>query len=75
MAYWVMPSNNSTNCKSFICDYRTDIEKLPRTGIHGEHQENDTVSSLPCSYGSDCFCLEDASVFILGKDTNMWKEV
>lgn len=78
MAYWVQETaknHNFSNYRSFMCDYRTDIDKLPRIGIEGVKQEGDTVSSAPCSYGSDCMCLEDSSVWILGKDTNKWQEV
>lgn len=78
MAYWVQETgthHNSSNYKSFMCDYRSDIEKLPRVGIEGGLQEGDTVSSAPCSYGSDCLCMEDSSIWILGKDTNEWQEV
>lgn len=78
MAYWVQETgthHNFSNYRSFICDYRTDINKLPRVGIEGAKQEGDTVSSAPCAYGSEAFVLEDSSVFILGKDTNSWQEV
>lgn len=78
MAYWVQETgthHNFSNYRSFMCDYRTDIDKLPRVGAEGEKQDGDTVSSAPCSYGSDCFCLEDSSVRVLRKDTNGWKEV
>ncbi len=78
MAYWVQETgnyHNFSNYKSFICDYISDIQKLPRVGVSGEKQDNDTVSSAPCSYGSDCLCLENSSVWILGKDTNEWSEV
>lgn len=78
MAYWVQETgthHNHSNYKSFICDYRSDIEKLPRRDVDGEPQEGDTVSSTPCTYGSDCLCLEDSSVWILGKNTNEWQEV
>lgn len=78
MSYWVHETgthHNFANYKSFICDFRSDIDKLPKVGINGEPQENDTVSSLPVSFGSDCLCLEDSSVWILGKDTNKWQEI
>lgn len=78
MAYWVQETSttqNMSNYRSFYCDYRTDIDKLPRVGIEGEPQKNDTVSHKPCSHGSDCLCLEDSSVWILGKDTNAWQEI
>lgn len=78
MAYWVQEvgtKHNLSNYRSFICDYRSDIAKLPTQHRQGEPQKDDTISSMPCSYGSDCLCLEDSSVFILGKDTDTWMEV
>lgn len=77
MAYWIQETgtnHNKKNYRSFMCDYRSDIEKLPKVGINGKEQEGDTISSTPCSYGSDCFCLEDSSFWILKKDTNEWGE-
>ena len=78
MAYWVQRTSNNhtmTNYRSFICDYLEDIKKLPRFGIEGKKQEGDTISSLPCSYGSNCLCLEDSSKWILSKATNEWKNI
>ncbi|MBQ4523349.1 MAG: hypothetical protein IJA10_10430 [Lachnospiraceae bacterium] len=76
MAYWIDPNaNNKSNCRSYVCDYRTDIDKLPRFQIEGEKQDNDSVVSQPCLWGSDCMVLEDSSVWILGKNTNEWKEI
>ena len=77
MAYWIQETNvgNNSSCKSYMCDYRSDIAKLPRMGIYGAEQEGDSVSDNPCSYGSDCTCLEDTSIWVLGKDTNQWKEI
>lgn len=78
MAYWVQETgthHNFSNYRSFFCDYRSDISKLPKQNTYGERQERDTVSSMPCAYGSDCLCLEDSSVWILGKDTDEWQEV
>lgn len=75
MAYWVQETgthHNSSNYRSFMCDYRSDIDKLPRVGIEGEKQEGDTVSSSPCAYGSLCHCLEDSSRWVLGRDINKW---
>lgn len=76
MAYWIQETathHNFSNYRSFMCDYRSDIAKLPRVGVYGIQQDGDTVSSNPCSRGSDCLCLEDSSVWILG--TNDWQEV
>lgn len=78
MAYWVQETgtnHNSSDYRSFMCDYRSDIDKLPRQNIWGAKQDGDTVSSMPVAYGSDCLCLQDSSVWILGKDTNAWQEV
>lgn len=76
MAYWIDPNaKNQSTCRSYMCDYRTDINKLPRINIEGEKQENNTVASYPCACGSDCMCLEDSSIWILGKDTNQWQEI
>ena len=76
MAYWIdFNAESNANCKSFYCDYLTDINDLPRCGVEGVKQSDDTVSHKPCSYGSDCLCLEDSSVWILGKDTNEWKKI
>lgn len=57
-----------------MCDYLSDIKKLPRVGIEGEKQEGDTVSSLPCAFGSECICLENSTTWFLSKETNMWKQ-
>ena len=78
MAYWIQKTSgkqNMMNYRYFICDYISDIKKLPKFGIEGEKQEDDTISSLPCSYGSVCLCLEDSSKWILSKATNEWKSV
>lgn len=74
MAYWIQEIG-SNNYRSFICDYRIDITKLPKQNTYGEKQEGDTISSMPVACGSDCLCLEDSSIWILGKDTNEWQEV
>lgn len=78
MAYWVQETgshHNHRNYRNFICDYRTDIAKLPKQNTYGAKQEGDTVSSMPVDAGSDCLCLEDSSVWILGKDTDEWREI
>ena len=55
----------------FICDNLSDINNLP-TVNEGQPQSNDTVCKNKCSPGSECFCIEDSSTWILGKDTNKW---
>lgn len=78
MAYWVQEvatNQNLSNYRSFICDYRSDILNLPTHSSDGLVQDGDTISSKLCAPGSDCFCLEDASAWVLGKDTNTWQEI
>lgn len=78
MAYWIQKTSSgqeTSKYRSFMCDRRADIQKLPRMEIEGKQQDNDTVSDNPCIYGSDCFCLEDSSVWVLSKDDNEWHEV
>ena len=78
MGYWVQKKGTVLEMKgyrSFMCDYRSDIDNLPRRGIKGKRQADDTLSDDPCTHGSDCFCLEDGSAWILGKDTNTWIEI
>lgn len=77
MAYWIQETNvgNNSACRSYLCDFRTDIDSLPRVGVKGQEQTGDSVSSQPCACGSDCMVLEDSSVWILGKETNTWMEI
>ena len=78
MAYWIQEpqtTQNDSEYRSFMCDFRADIDKLPKKGIKGEVQADDSTVSLPCAAGSDCMCLEDSSLWILGKETNEWKEM
>ena len=79
MAYWVQETaTNGTNnggCKFYMCDTKADVKKLPKAGVRGEVQETNPNDSDPCSCGSTCLCLEDTSVWVLGKETNEWKEI
>lgn len=78
MAYWIQNtsiSKNNGGFRSYVCDYLSDIDKLPRYGVEGEPQGNDSFHK-PCAYGSACLCLEDGgSKWILGKDTNKWQKL
>lgn len=76
MSYWIQETSNNHNMSDyrlFYCDRITDIDKLPKFGIEGEQQENDTISHKPCAYGSECKCLQNSSLYILSKDTNEWE--
>lgn len=77
MAYWIIEAGNSNNAnyRGFYCDYLSDISKLPTQTKEGAPQEGDTVSSKPCSAGSNCVCLENSNVYVLGKDTDQWKQL
>lgn len=76
MAYWIQETSNNhnmSNYRLFHCDYSSDIDKLPRFGVEGEKQENDSISHKPCAYGSECICLQDGgSKWVLGKAANKW---
>lgn len=77
MAYWIQktPDNhNMSGYKLYRCDYKSDIADLPRFGIYGKPQKDDSTASSPCSYGSECECIEEGGLkYTLGKDTNAWK--
>lgn len=77
MAYWIQKTSDNHNMsgyKLYRCDYKSDIADLPRFGIHGKEQKDDSAASYPCSYGSECECIEEGGLkYTLGKDTNQWK--
>lgn len=79
MAYWIQETSNNhniSNYRLYHCDYLSDISKLPRFGIEGEKQEDDSTASYPCAYGSKCICLENGgSEWVLGKSTNEWHQM
>lgn len=79
MSYWISEIGDinraPAGAKSFYCDFRTDIEKLPNNTDKGDLSAGDEASAQLCKYGSDCMCLEDTSLWILGKETNAWQEV
>lgn len=61
--------------KKFQCDFLRDIGKLPTSKKIGEEIEGDTISCDPCMPGSECFCFEDGSIWILGIETDTWIKV
>lgn len=78
MAYWIQATSTThqrPNHRDFYCDFRSDISKLPRQGIEGIPQNGDNLSHKPCAYGSSALVLEDSSYWVLGKETNEWKEL
>lgn len=77
MSYWIydIGDKNNPNCKSFRCDYLSDIKKLPTRLKKGAVQNGDTVSSFEAAPGSDCLCLEDSSIWVLGNEKDEWKKM
>lgn len=77
MAYWIHEAGNrnSSLWRFFMCDYLSDIKNLPDAENEGQTQPNDTVCKNRCSPGSKCFCQEDGSTWLLGKETNKWKKM
>lgn len=74
MAYWIVKAGNGniSSLRYYHCDHVNDIEKLPTNKSCGAEQENDSAASQPCAYGSQCLCLEDSSIWILGKESKKW---
>lgn len=78
MSYWIHKCGNKNNSlwRFFMCDYRADLEKLPTAIKEGQNQpNNDTVCKNKCCPGSQCFCIEDSSTWLLGKDSDEWIEI
>ncbi len=77
MSYWIHKCDNKNNSlwHFFMCDYRADLKNLPTAINEGKNQPNDTVCKNKCAPGSQCFCIEDGSRWILGKDTDEWVEI
>lgn len=77
MGYVVMKDKNAylARYKKFYCDFLSDIDKLPTSHKLGATQVNDTVSDNACAPGSECFCYEDNSIWLLGVETDKWVKV
>lgn len=79
MAYWIQEfggnGQNRYNWRMYHCDYRDDIAKLPLNDKEGVKQGNDEVSCTKATYGDQCLCLEDSSVWELRNEPNDWKEL
>lgn len=74
MAYWIHESGNKNNSlwRSYMCDHISDLNDLPTQANEGKPQPNDTVCKYRCAPGSQCLCLEDGSIWVLGKDDDKW---
>ena len=60
MAYSIIKQNDDSayNLVELVIDFKADIETLPTT----------------YAAGSDCICIEDSSVYMLGND-KIWHEL
>lgn len=76
MSYWIHKAGNGNNYlwRYFMCDYLSDIDKLPTAAKSGQYQPDDTIDKDKCCPGSQCLCLEDGSIWLLGKDTGKWSK-
>lgn len=74
MSYWIHEAGNrnSSLWRFFMCDSLSDLQNLPTATKEGQPQPNDTVCKNQCCPGSQCFCLENGSMWLLGKDTDKW---
>ena len=78
MAYWIQETggnHNLSNYRMFYFDTESEIDDLPTATKEGKQQDDDSVSAQKCSYGSEAYCLETGSVYILSKDTDTWMGV
>lgn len=78
MGYVVIKDKNAyvlSRWKKFYCDYLSDIKKLPTSKRTGAKQVNDTVSDDACAPGSECYCFEDNSIWLLGVETDTWVKI
>lgn len=62
---------NSTQIKEYICDYLSDLSKLPTSETKGSQQDDSSVVNNNCSVGSEAYVIENSSRYILGND-NKW---
>jgi len=76
MAYWITHiDKNNFGLRRFQCDYESDISKLPTKLKPGVKQKNDTVSNRTCAAGSQCFCHESSSIYVLGQEIDKWTKI
>ena len=78
MAYWIQETggnHNLSNYRMFYFDTASEINDLPTATKEGKSQDGDSVSAQKCAYGSEAFCIETSSAYILSKTTDTWTEV
>lgn len=79
MGYWIHEyggqDKNRKNWRMYHCDYRADINNLPKNDSEGVPQEGDDVAHTKAKFGDQCLCLEDSTLWELRKEPNDWKEL
>lgn len=73
MAYWV-EGREKCSIRIYACDFLSDIAKLPTQTKNGEGAGLSADEKQKCLEGSKCTCLEDGSLWKLGKESG-WRKV
>lgn len=79
MAYWIDSiggdGKNRPDWRMYHCDYVDDIKNLPLNDKEGVQQGNDTFGCTKATFGDQCLCLEDSSLWELRNEPNDWKKL
>ncbi len=64
--FWIDTSDtgrlqNSDRQIPFWADSESDVANLPKMGIYGVQQGDDTISCRPVGKGSTCMCINNGS--------------
>lgn len=78
MSYWIDETGTdnmktSSSYRMYKCDTVADIKNLPTYKKKGKEQDDDISASKTCIYGSECYCIENDTYYILTKDSDSWK--
>lgn len=69
----IFGKTNSPTQTEYICDFESDVEKLPTNKIVGT-QDGNSISNECCAVGSTAFVIETSSVYMLGNDS-LWHKI
>ncbi len=80
MSYWIDCSDpgklyGSSRQIPFWASRVSDIQNLPKVGIPGVQQGDDTVSCRPVDAGSTCTVIENSTLWVLDMDDNDWHQL
>lgn len=74
--YWLDDTSDrdptSRRVVDFIMDSTDDIPSLPRIGVYGTPQPDDSFVHYPVEKGSTALCIANSSLYMLNSD-NVWK--